>query len=242
MYLNNKGGKVVDNREFWNKRYRENPELGSGPGSRGYAAWIKSYVIEKALQLNDISTIIDIGCGDLCWFKDGILGDTDYVGVDISEAIIERNRSKFPDLKFKHHDLAEAPIELKADLVVSFDVLIHQCSFELFLRVLKNIISSTKRHALISYLTPGEQMKVNDVIPKFIIENAPASVIEEEKEFLRFFNNLDPNIPRAATAIYGDLKQLIERIDRNVVVRPLLQYREHTIYEITKDVCWLKWE
>jgi 2-polyprenyl-3-methyl-5-hydroxy-6-metoxy-1,4-benzoquinol methylase len=232
----------MDNRSFWNERYVTAPELGSGPGSRGYSAWIKQYVMETVTRLNNIDSVIDVGCGDLCWMKDGLFQNQHYVGVDISDIIIERNIKRYPQHTFVLHDFVKSPIEMKADLVVSFDVLIHQCEIDKFINMLTHIIDSTNRYALISYLTPGESFSVTTAIPKFVQENAPASIIQEELKFQKMFESIPAHIPRAKTVIYGDLPTLIHGLFKNVAVRPVLTYREHTIYEITKDTCWLRWD
>ena len=58
----------MDNRAFWNERYRTLPWLGSGPRLPGHRArQYKASLLRKALLKNDITSVLDVGCGDLCW-------------------------------------------------------------------------------------------------------------------------------------------------------------------------------
>lgn len=230
----------MDNKSFWNDRYSNEPQLGSGPGSRGYAPWIKNYLIKSIIQNNsDIVSLMDAGCGDLCWLNDDVLEQVEYLGIDISDIIIEKNNKMYPELTFMNHNFEVAPLANKADIVICFDVLIHQCEYNGFQKVLKNIIDSSSKYALISYLTPNHA-SVDKEIPKFIRENAPKEVEQSELEFLRYFEKIDPNLPRAQTAIYGDFMELVREIDDQIQVRPLTRYKEHTIYEVSKVGKWLK--
>jgi hypothetical protein len=51
-----------DNRLFWNARYQENPELGSGLGSRGEWLEYKQRILVEKLKEQEIKTILDVGC------------------------------------------------------------------------------------------------------------------------------------------------------------------------------------
>ena len=64
----------MDNRSFWDKRYSVAPQLGSGRGSRGYAAVRKNELVRRAIREHKITSILDVGCGDLCWL-DGEIAD-----------------------------------------------------------------------------------------------------------------------------------------------------------------------
>src|SRR5262249_54758766 len=100
----------MDNRVFWNERYRSLPSLGSGPGSRAYAAWIKRRLIDATIARHNVRSILDIGCGDLHWFPRQPHADVAYTGVDISEVVVEQNRAKLPNAEFLVHDIAVQPL------------------------------------------------------------------------------------------------------------------------------------
>ncbi len=224
----------MDNRYFWNERYVKQPELGSGPGSRGYAAWYKQELIRAVLRLNPVRSILDLGCGDLCWLASDLLKDVNYTGVDISDVIVAKNRQAFPSLRFISHDLSVESLVDEADLVVCFDVLIHQIAPEAFQATLKNILLCVAGHGLISYLTPGSG--------EAAVAHAPELVLEAEKEFQQSFQKLDPGTPRARTAFHGPLPDCCQRIDPAIKVRPLAAYRGQTIYEVARSDDWLRLE
>ena len=53
-----------DNRDFWNRRYLENPSLGSGIGSRGANMLHKRDIISRFLHSIQPRSMLDVGCGD----------------------------------------------------------------------------------------------------------------------------------------------------------------------------------
>jgi SAM-dependent methyltransferase len=130
------------------------PQLGSGRGSRGYAAVRKNELVRRAIREHKITSILDIGCGDLCWLDGEIAEACIYLGCDISEIIIERN---FParhvgvsSPRFTVHDIAADPLTATADLLICFDVLIHQIDKARFDCALRNIVSAIRKVALVS--------------------------------------------------------------------------------------------
>src|SRR5256885_14898964 len=95
----------MDNAQFWDERYRLFPQLGSGPGSRGYAALYKNALVKRTIVQYDVISIADFGCGDLCWIDPDILKARSYVGLDISTTAIERARAAYPLLQFAVYDV-----------------------------------------------------------------------------------------------------------------------------------------
>jgi SAM-dependent methyltransferase len=215
----------MDNRKFWNERYQRLPQLGSGPGSRAYAAWIKQRLIRDVVANHRIRSILDIGCGDLCWLQEDLIESVAYCGCDISDVIVERNRARFPQLKFMLHDVAAAPLQQTAELVVCFDVLIHQIELEAFQRTLRHVLAAVSCIGLISYLTPGGSSATT-------MPDAPAEVLLEEEELLRLLK--DPSFPRAQTAFHGNLTGEIARIAPELGAKAVGAYPAQTIYEVTR--------
>lgn len=214
----------MDNQKFWNERYCSLPDLGSGPGSRAYAAWVKQRLIAETVAKRNIRSILDIGCGDLCWLQAVPLERVTYTGVDISNVIVARNRANFPQYRFLLHDVANAPLRLTADLVVCLDVLIHQIPLEQFRCALRNVLSSISNIGLISYLTP--EGSCTQALP-----DMPADVLDKEEALLRFLHSAD--FPKAQTARHGDLSVEIARNAPNASATAIASYPYQTIYEVT---------
>ena len=158
-----------DNKQFWNNRYLKSPSLGSGPGSRGEIAILKSRNIQDIVLNNSISSILDYGCGDLHCIDPCLIEQ--YVGVDLSEIVLEKNRKLFPNKKFI------TPQELdddRFDLVVCQDVLIHQDTKDKFMYIFNTCLSKTNKIFLFSTLTSRKDSRHNvfyyDLDPQFLQE------------------------------------------------------------------------
>jgi SAM-dependent methyltransferase len=214
----------MDNGSFWDMRYNVFPVLGSGPGSRAYAAWIKQKLIRETIATQKIRSILDIGCGDLCWLQAVPLDTVTYLGTDISHVIIERNKINFPQCQFLHHDITQNPVPQAVDLVVCMDVLIHQIQREEFRQALLNILGSISKIGLISYLTPGQSSAP-------LSPDTPAEVLQNENELNAFLNTAE--FTRAQTARHGDLPREIHRLNSNAIVREVAAYPHQTVYEVT---------
>ena len=131
---------LFNNRLFWNFRYSEDPKLGSGIGSRGECLKYKRDVLRKLTETYDLRTILDVGCGDM--EVGSILPSHGYLGVDVSDVVIERNSKKFTDRTFvcgNFLDLSLSP----ADMVVCMDVLIHLNDYSFYVGFVSKIVEMT---------------------------------------------------------------------------------------------------
>jgi hypothetical protein len=113
-------GKGFDNRVFWELRYHRFPRLGSGAGSRGDNILYKQQLL-KEQGIEAAASVLDVGCGDLEVVKG--LKIRRYVGIDQSSTALARGRRARPDWEFR---LAPAPDVDPAEMVLCFEVLIHQ--------------------------------------------------------------------------------------------------------------------
>jgi 2-polyprenyl-3-methyl-5-hydroxy-6-metoxy-1,4-benzoquinol methylase len=130
---------------FWNYRYFTNPELGSGLGSRGEYIKYKLKLL-KNMGAEKANFLLDVGCGDLEIISK--LKIKKYFGMDISENALKIAKEKFPDgFYFNYRDREKIPI---CDLVVCFDVTIHQETREKYLNLIKFLISKTGNSLIIS--------------------------------------------------------------------------------------------
>jgi len=223
----------LDNAEFWNQRYRRFPQLGAGPGSRGYAASYKNALVKQVTIQHNIRSIIDIGCGDLCWLDQELLEGCSYVGLDISTVAIERAKAAYPSLRFAVHDVTTQPVGVESDLVVSFDLLIHQIGIWSFRAALGNILAGISKIGLISYLTPP-MMDGNPPPPATIdATTAAAAEIESEMQFQQMMlEGLPSDYPKAETAFHGPLPVAVAELRPDLEVSIVGRYRYQTMYGI----------
>lgn len=139
-----------DNRSFWEKRYRNESVLGSGIGSRGRLRQKKESFIRTSIRDYSVQSVLDIGCGDIETMA-GINVDR-YLGIDLSAQVIDRNSRRRPEWNFAVGDALgiSATRNLRADLVVCLDLLIHQPDLATYRQLVQLIVASTERVALVS--------------------------------------------------------------------------------------------
>jgi hypothetical protein len=222
----------MDSRSFWNNRYRTLPQLGSGPGSRGYAARKKNLLIRQAIAEFQVETILDIGCGDMCWMDEGIPTACCYQGYDISEVIVARNRVTYPSLEFAIHDIVTKPIGKIGDLVVCFDLLIHQIEEASFRAALDHTLSAIGRVGLLSYRTPPLPNGSFPPPEEADALSADPLMLVLEAQFEEMRKNLPASRPRFGTAFHGILPDRITSVRPDLEVSIAGHYRHHTIYSV----------
>jgi SAM-dependent methyltransferase len=140
-----------DNGAYWDRRYKENPSLGSGIGSRGQNLLHKRKVIESFLQATAPKSVLDIGCGDHEVFR-SIEYLPGYTGIDVSTVAINNNIRNFPNRRFECLDFVSCTDvqRLRSDVILCLEVLIHQHRWELYDGLVKNLVASASRGGLVS--------------------------------------------------------------------------------------------
>jgi hypothetical protein len=131
----------------------------SGPGSDVR----QTAVITNALPIIfcdfDISTLLDIPCGDFHWMKNVDLGEIDYIGADIVDVLINKNTQQFLSTakSFLQLNIIEDKLP-KVDLILCRDCLVH-FSFEDIFQALDNICKSNSKYLLTTTFTSRKQNK-----------------------------------------------------------------------------------
>ena len=118
--------------EYWEKRYRKGGT--SGVGSTGEIRDWKWKIIQE--HVGEIDNVLDVGCGDLSFWEGRDCAE--YLGIDISQTIIEQNRKSRPHWKFKVHQ-AGVPLHVQARIVLCLDVLFHIIDDNSFVRICQNL-------------------------------------------------------------------------------------------------------
>ncbi len=108
---------------FWDFRYAQVPQLGSGHGSRGQVLAYKQSLLRPYVEIIGADTFLDVGCGDLEVFAP--LPLVNYTGIDVSEQALAIARRKRPDWTFEALRVSELQAE-SFDYTSCIDVLIHQ--------------------------------------------------------------------------------------------------------------------
>ena len=152
-----------DNRKFWEMRYTTNPTLGSGAGSRGEFLAYKREVLCQAIEEFHPRSILDVGCGDIEVARD-LPFSGEYTGIDLSPSIIARNQELQPAWNFIEGDFLDLVRRdgLRADLVICFDVLIHQHDYETYRAFVRELVNAARKVAVINgFEQPRKRKRVN---------------------------------------------------------------------------------
>jgi hypothetical protein len=117
--------------------------LGSEPDQT------KKLVVElpKLFRQLNISTMLDIPCGDFNWMHKVDLDGIKYLGADIVKDIVQLNqRYRTPSVDFVCLNLISEPLP-EVDLIFCRDCLVHLSYADIF-RALKNIVNSGSTYLL----------------------------------------------------------------------------------------------
>jgi hypothetical protein len=137
-------GNGFDNRVFWDLRYRHFRERGSGIGSRGDNLLLKRQLLREQ-GVEAASSVLDVGCGDLEVIKD--LAIVNYLGIDQSSETLEIAQLARPDWSFKLTPATDVPA---AEMVICFEVLIHQETEEAYRDLIDFLAQKTIGSLLVS--------------------------------------------------------------------------------------------
>jgi SAM-dependent methyltransferase len=162
------------NRLFWDMRYAHFIDRGSGVGSRGQNLEYKRKILQEQ-GAEQARSVLDVGCGDLEVVKP--LALQGYIGVDQSNTTLEIARRARPDWTFLPAPAISAPA---AELVLCFEVLIHQETLGAYLALIKYVAEKTERILLVSgYEEETESIRQNPML--FYYEPLSLSLARTER-------------------------------------------------------------
>lgn len=170
-------------REIFKDNKWSSSESSSGSGSELKNTVTLRNELPFLFKKYNISSILDIPCGDFNWMKEVNLSDINYIGADIVPNIIEQNKQKYP-YNFQVLDLTKDSLP-KVDLVFVRDCLGHLSNKNVF-KALNNIqLSGSKYLASTSFtkwdfnadIDNGGWRCINLMIPPFNLK--PIYLINE---------------------------------------------------------------
>jgi hypothetical protein len=107
--------------------YRDNHwgdgESLSGAGSNQEATAAIRVALPAVLESLGKS-VVDVPCGDFNWQREAIPSAMSYIGGDIVQKLIDRNRKKYPDRDFQVINLIQDRLP-QADILLTRDCLVH---------------------------------------------------------------------------------------------------------------------
>ena len=139
---------MFNSKIFWNERYINGGT--SGAGSYNEYALYKSDILNKFIKNNRIKTIIDYGSGDGNQLKLINTENIKYTGIDTSAFIISKCKEIFKDdMKKTFINSDDIDNELKADLVLSCDVVYHLIEDHIYTDYINKLFNMSNKYVII---------------------------------------------------------------------------------------------
>jgi len=150
----------------------------SGPGSDLIQTRTIRKAIPELVKELGVEVFMDAPCGDFYWMKETELGVEEYIGVDVVQSVIDRNRQCYGDSKksFLCLDVVRDKLP-RADLIMCRDLLVH-LTFEQAKMAIRNFKQSGATYLLATTFTDRDlntDIKVAGSWRPLNLERAPLS-------------------------------------------------------------------
>jgi len=193
----------MDTGKWWDDWYHKN-NICSGNGSRGKLAKDKFLVTKYILDKYNAKSILDVGCGELYFMKD--IGIDDYIGIDFSRLVIDEAKKVKPywSSKLEVADIFNYHPNRKFDIVLLYDILIHQSEKRRFDNMLKIAIKLTNKFVLFTAVGPEREGSHYHSLDMFQNKYKIYTIYKRGKSYLYILdlNNVIDNVK--------DIKKLVE--------------------------------
>jgi SAM-dependent methyltransferase len=146
---NKKRSDELSSAKFWDNYYLSGGN--SGTGSYNRLADFKAKIVNDFILKKHVNTVAEIGCGDGNQLS--LIHYQNYVGVDVSKAIIEKDKERFkdyPNYRF-FHSLTEREqyIGYLFDMTISMDVIFHLLEQNVFSAYMNDLFSLSTKYVII---------------------------------------------------------------------------------------------
>lgn len=138
-------------REYWETRYSQDGDSGSG--SRGRLARFKAEFLNSFVLEHDVGSVIEFGCGDGRQLQ--LAEYPRYIGLDVSRVAVALCSERFgsdetksfflydPSCFIDHHRI------FQADMATSLDVIYHLVEDAVFDSYMTHLFDSAERYVII---------------------------------------------------------------------------------------------
>lgn len=140
--------------EIYKTNHWQSSESISGTGSVDEQTASLVNALDKLFSEMNITSVLDLPCGDFKWMQKVDLSGIDYVGADIVEELIKNNIEEYKErenLKFEVLNLITDPLP-KSDMIIVRDCLVH-LSYEDIKNAINNIKASGSKYLLTTTFT-----------------------------------------------------------------------------------------
>lgn len=116
--------------EILNSKFWSAGETICGSGSKKENTHSVVSFLDEFIEEKKITSILDLGCGDLNWIGESIKNLKRYIGVDLGFEMLEKNGDNFPNFKFHKKDILSFMSEFnekngQIEVIICRDVLVH---------------------------------------------------------------------------------------------------------------------
>jgi SAM-dependent methyltransferase len=146
--------------EIYNKNHWGSSESISGKGSEYSQTAILIKALDQIFSEYNVKSVLDIPCGDFNWMQKVNFNSIEYIGADIVEKLIERNKVNYKtrsNCEFKVINIINDPLP-KSDLIFVRDCLVHLSYNDIELAI-NNIKRSGSKYLLTTTFTARTQNK-----------------------------------------------------------------------------------
>jgi len=158
---------------YWENRYRTGGN--SGAGSYGRLAEFKAEIINNFIKENNIRSVIEFGVGDGNQLS--LLKCPNYIGIDVSDTILNNAKRMFDDDATKSFYLLSEYHKQQAELALSLDVVYHLIEDQVFYNYMMNLFNAATRCVIIyssnfhrEHCTHVKHRKFSEWIDKYATE------------------------------------------------------------------------
>lgn len=137
--------KFNNSSQYWEDRYKAGGN--SGPGSYSKLSQFKADVINNFVVENRVQSVVELGCGD--GNQLGMMNYPQYLGVDVSETILDACRNLYQEDSSKSFIHLSDLNRSDFDLALSLDVIFHLVEDQVFEDYMRKLFLSSKKYVII---------------------------------------------------------------------------------------------
>lgn len=130
---------------YWEQRYSSGGN--SGPGSYNALAAYKAEVLNRFVIDNDITSVIEFGCGDGNQLS--LATYPEYIGFDVSQTAVAICQKKFALDPTKSFFLIGDYKNHEADLALSLDVIYHLVEDDVYEQHIRSLFTAARKFVII---------------------------------------------------------------------------------------------
>jgi hypothetical protein len=141
-----------------NNHWRSAGTVCGNGSTMAYTDYLRQH-LGAFLEKHNINSMFDAPCGDYTWMSETHLpSGLKYIGGDIVESLIDKNKTLYPDVEFCVVDIAQDLLP-DVDLLFCRDCLIHLSHADIK-RVFENIVLSNIKYVMMTSYANSDNMDI----------------------------------------------------------------------------------